>query len=158
MAELLEPDAENGFALAHVALVAGYVGRREARDLGQHRRAIAAVVEGLAVVETDPVEGRDGAQVHVVGELAAAELPEILEEERRGDDGRARVEGEAVLPVDIGAAAGRIELFQDGDAIAARAKPDGCRETAEAAADHDGMGPAIGLDRGCRARGIDCQH
>ena len=105
-----------------------------------------------AVLKADPVERRHRHQRHVVGQLASAQLPQFLEQERRGDDGRAGVEGEAVLPVDVGAAAGRIELFQHGDAIALGAEPDRRRQSAEAAADHHRMRLAMrrgfaGVDR-----------
>ena len=86
----------------------------------------------------------------------AAEPPQLLEQERRGDDGRAGVEGEAVLAVDVGAAAGRVELFQHGDAIAAGAEPDRRRQAAEAAADDDRRRLAPPAARWPRI--AECQH
>jgi hypothetical protein len=108
-----------------------------ALDLAIHIGGVARVVEDLAVFEADPVERRDGPEVDVVGELAARERPKILEELRCGDDGGAPVEGEAVLPVDVGAPPGCVELLHDRDAVAARPEPYGGRETPKAAPDHD---------------------
>ena len=49
------------------------------------------------------------------------------------------VEGEAVLAIDVGAAAGRVELLQHGDPVAPRAEPDRGGQAAEAAADDHRM-------------------
>jgi hypothetical protein len=87
-------------------------------------RRVARVVEHLSVVEADPIERGDRAEVDVVREALAAELPELLEELRGGDDGRARVEDEAVALADVGATAGSVELLEDGDAVSARAQAD----------------------------------
>ena len=51
---------------------------------------------------------------------------------RRGDDGGAGVEGEAVLPVRARPAARLVEPLQHGDPPPARAEPHRRRETAEA--------------------------
>ena len=127
----------------HEALVAGHVARREARHLGAHGRRIAGVVEDLAAIEADPIERRHRAQVDIVGQRPAAQRPQLLEQERRGDDGRSGVEREAVLAKHVGPPAGGIELLQHGDAIAARTQTNRRRQPAEAAADHDGMGSLV---------------
>ena len=151
VAELLEADAVDLLAGGHEAVVASDVVGREAGDLGAHGVGVAAVVEGGAVVEADAVERVDRAEFDVVGEGAAAQRPEFFEEDRRGDDGGAGVEGEAVLAEDGGAAAGFGEALEDGDAVAAGAEPDGGGEPAEAAADDDGMRGEVGAQRyGCQ--------
>src|SRR5690606_14523130 len=81
-------------ALLEEALVAGDVVRTDARDLRPHPRRVAAVVEGLPVVEADPVEGIDGNDLDEVLGAPPGELEELLDQERRGDDRRARVEDE----------------------------------------------------------------
>ena len=123
------------------ALEARDIGGFDARDLGTHRGKIRRRVEDAAVIKTDLVERVDAAQVDVVRQVLAAQRPEFLEQVRRGDDGGPGIEGETVLPVDVGAAAWRIELFQQGDAVAARAEPDGRGKAAEAGANHHGMRP-----------------
>jgi hypothetical protein len=142
VAQLLEADFEDRLAGGHEPLVARHVRGAEARHLGPHRGRVARVLEHLAVVEPDPVERRDRPQLDVVGESAATQLPELLEEERGGDDGRPGVEGEAVLPVDVGPPAGGVELLQDRHPVAAGAQPHSRREPAEAASDDDGVRPA----------------
>ena len=69
----------------------------------------------------------------------AGQRPQLLEQEGRGDDGRARVESEAVLPVHVGAAARRIELLEHRDLVAPRAESHRGGQAAEATADHDGV-------------------
>jgi hypothetical protein len=144
VAQALEADPEDGLARPHEALVARHVGRGEPGHLRPHGGGVAGVVESLAVVETDAVERRDRPQLDIVGEPAAAQPPELLEQERGRDDGRPRVEGEAVLPVNVSPAARRVEPLQDGHPVAARTQPHGRGQAAEAAADHDGMGRALG--------------
>ena len=156
MAQLLETDLEDRFAGLHEALVAGDIIGRELGDLGTHRRRITGVVEHFAVGETDAIERADRTQFDIVGQSPPAQFPQLLEQERRGDDGRAGVESEAVLPIDVGAASGRIELLQHRDAISACAKPHRCRQPAETAADDDGV--RTGLDRYRRPELIGSIH
>ena len=137
MTQLLEADAEDRFAGAHEILVAGDVVRRQLPDRGAHFRRVARVVERGAVVEANTVERRDRPQFDVVGQPLAAQLPQFLEQERCSDDGGARVEREAVLAENVGAAAGCIELLQDGRPIAAGAQANGSGQPAESAADDD---------------------
>ena len=105
--------------------------RVEARDFRPHRRFVAAHREDVAVVEANFVEGIDRPQVDVVFHATAAERPQFLEQERRGDDGRPGVEGEAVLTMDVGSAPGSVELFENGDAVASGAQSDSRSEAAE---------------------------
>ncbi len=90
-------------------------------------------------MKPDAVERRHGAEVHVVGDVPAAEAPELLEQEGRRHHGGARVEDEPVLPVDVGSTAGGIELLEHGDAVAARAEANRGGEAAEAAANDDSV-------------------
>ena len=135
--ELLEADREDVLAHADEALVTGEIPRRELPDLGPHRRRVARVVEHGAVVKTDPVEGRHRDELHVIRELLPAELPELLEEEGRGDDGGPGVEREALLAEDARPAARLVVPLEDGDVVAPGAEPDGGGEPAEATADDD---------------------
>ena len=82
-------------------------------------------------------------QVDVVFHATSAERPQFLEEERRGDDRRPSVESEAVLPMDVGAAPGSVELLENGDPVAAGAQAHRGGQTAESAPDDNGSGTGI---------------
>ena len=111
----------------------------------------------FAVVEADLIEGRQRPQFDVVRHPPPAERPQFLEQKRRGDDRRAGVEGEAVLPNDVGAPAGGVELLEHRDAVAARAEPHRRRQPAESAADHHRVRTRCENGRLCLAA-IECQH
>src|SRR5262245_15879867 len=81
------------------------------------------------------------AEVDLAPEVAPGQLPQFLEQERRGDDRRARIEREPVLVEDVGATARTIEALEHGDAITARAQAHRGGKSAEAAADDDRMRP-----------------
>ena len=57
-----------------------------------HRLRVAAVVEGVSVGPAQPVEGRTGSSVDVVGHARAGEREQLLQAVGGGDDGRAGVE------------------------------------------------------------------
>jgi hypothetical protein len=80
-------------------------------------------------------------QADIVGEPAAAQRPQFLEHEGRGDDGRSGIEGEAVLAELRRPSSRFIKLLDHSDAVAARAEPDGSGKAAEAGSDDDGVGP-----------------
>ena len=142
--EFLEAQLVAAVGLGDERLVAGQIRRAEAGDLGAHRGVVAAVVEVRAVVELDAIKRIQRAQLDIVGHLAAAQRPQLFEHERHGDDGRPGVERVAVLSMNIGAAAGSIELFQHRDLIAPNTQSDGGSQAAEAAADHQGGGRCVG--------------
>ena len=157
VAQLLESNAIDRLAEAHVALVSVDVGGIESRDLCAHPRGVAVVVEALAVVKTNAIEGIHRPQVDVIRHLPTAQAPKLLEQEGRRDDGGTRVEGEAVLPVHVGATAGRVEFFKNCDSITARAHANRGGEPAESAADHDRV-RTLGRGGECWLRAIECQH
>lgn len=138
--ETLEAEAIDLPALLHESLEPRDVALAELGDLGAHRGGVAALAEHRAVGEADVVEGRDAPEVDVVLHPAPGERPQLLEQERRRDDRRAGVEGEAVLAERGRAAAGGVELFQHRDAVAPRLQPHRRREPAKAAADDDCAG------------------
>ena len=141
--QFAEGDAIDRLAIPHEAFEARQVLGRDARDLRAGGIKIGAAGHHRAVVEADAVEGVHRPQLHVVRHAAAAQRPQLLEQIGRGDDGGAGIEGEAILPEDIGAAAGGVELLHDRHPPAARAEPHRGGETAEAGADHNGMGTRI---------------
>ena len=110
-----------------------------------------------AVIEADSIEGRHRPQVDVLRDVATAQLPELFEEEWGGDDGRPGIEGEAVTAMHVGPPAGRVELLEDGDVVAACPEADRRSETAETGADH--QSPRLMSRLGSRWLGtIQCQH
>ena len=70
----------------------------------------------------------------------AAQGKELFNQVRQGDDGGARIKGEAVLLVHIGAAAGCIQFFQHLHAVAFDRQANGCGQAAKAGANHYGCG------------------
>ena len=70
--------------------------------------------------------------------MLAGEREELVDEKRRGDDGRAGIVGEALVLEDVGAAAGLVAHLEDGRVVAARLQADGGGQPAEAGADDDG--------------------
>ena len=158
VAQFLEPDGADFSRHGEEGAVAGQVRRGDAGDLALLRRQIGRTGDLVAIVEADAVEGRHGTHVDVVLHLLAAELPEFGEEEGRGDDGGAAIEGEAVLPQHAGAAAGICQALEHGDPVAARAEADRGSQPAEAAADDDGVRTAVGSGVGSACRRRACQH
>src|SRR5690606_40431389 len=90
--------------------VAGHVARVEAGDLLLVRLRPGPVVELAAVREEESVEGAERHQGQVGRTGATGSGPEVVEELRGGDEGRAHVEGEARLAVLGGAAAEAREI------------------------------------------------
>jgi hypothetical protein len=150
VAQLLEADAKDLLALRDEALVPGHVAGLEFADLAAHFGGVAGVIKLLTVGKPDPVERRHRPHVDGVRHALAAQRPQLLEEERRGDHGGPGVEGEPVLLVHVSSPAGGIELVQHGHAVAAGAEAHRRGEPAKAAADHDGMS--------LRARGRAARH
>ena len=137
--ELLEAHLKDVAAHVVEPLVAFDVARREPAHLLDHVVGVAGVVEHVAVVEADSIKRRDRPQVDIVRHLLAAQLPELLEQKRRGDHGGSAVELVAVHLVDVGAPARLVSLLEDGDLIPASTKSHGGGESAEPAPDDDGM-------------------
>ena len=106
--QLLEPQTADRLAAGHEAAIPRHIAGRDASDLRLHGGGVGMAGDGLAIVEHELVEGIDSPQIHVVGHLAPAEPPEVLEQERRRNDGRAGVEGELVLTMHISPTARRI--------------------------------------------------
>ena len=148
VAELFKADAVDRLRLGHEAVVAGHVGRGEAGDLGAHGGRVAGVVELAAVGEADAVERRHRNQRHVRSQGAAAELPQLLEQEGGGDDGWPGVESEAVLAMHLGAPARLVAALQHRHAPAPRTQPHRRGQAAKPAADHHRMRAAWGSDPG----------
>ena len=80
----------------------------------------------------------------MVVQVLAEDRPEFLEQEGRGDDGRAGVEAKAAMRNDAAASAELVEPIEQGDALSQGARSQGCRHAAEAGADDDGFASVIG--------------
>ncbi len=133
--ELLEGDLEYLLACRHEAVVARNVCRVEAGDLCPHPLLVGAVAEHRTVIEADLVERIAWADIDVVVQVSAAHLPQVLEHVGRGDDGGTGIEGEAVLPVGVGAPSRPVQLVHHGDAVALGSQPCACCKPAYATAD-----------------------
>ena len=167
MRQFLEADTKQAFARSQEAVVAGDVAGRQPGDLCAHGGGVAAVVEHRPVVEPDAIERRNGHQRDIVGQALAAQGPQLLEEEGRGDDGGPCVEREAIDLVYPRPAARLGKFLEHRDAIAAGAEPYSGGQAAEAAADDQRVRAALRIDthlrvvaagsEECRGREV-CQH
>jgi hypothetical protein len=133
----IETGFENLLALQQKLVVAREIARIERPDLRAEIFLVAVVVKYRTVFEPDVVERIDRPDVHVLRRLLAVQREQIVDQPRRGDDRRARIEGEAVLLPDVRAAAGLVTRFDDRDVVPLRAQPDGRRESTESTADDD---------------------
>jgi hypothetical protein len=136
--QLLVALAEHVLGVAQEAVVAVDVGRVLPGDLLVEEPEVVRVVEAVAVFPVEPIEGRDRQQLHVVSHRAPAGLEQLLEAVGSGDDGRASVEGEALVLVHVGSSPGAISLLDERGADAGGLEPDGEGEPPEPAADHRG--------------------
>ena len=66
MAELEITLLHHRFGIGEEASVAGDVGRVEGRDLAVQRLLVVDIVERRPVFPQQPVEGRDGQELHIV--------------------------------------------------------------------------------------------
>ena len=137
MCELLEAHAEDPLAHLEEAFVPREIVRRETHDFLAHPVGVARVVDGMSLVEPDPVEGSDWPEIDVVRELLPRERPELFEQRGRRNNGGPRVERESALFVDICSSTGRIELLEHRDAVSTCAQPNRGSEPTESAADDD---------------------
>ena len=120
MAELFKPHFVDRLAGFQKSLIPFHVTGCQLGYLGAHRFSIAGVVKYHAIVKTDTVIRRHGPQVNIVGKAAVAQRPQFFQQKWRRYDGGASIESEAVLLVNVGSAARRIELFQYSRPVAPR--------------------------------------
>ena len=137
MAELFIAFAVHALGIFEEAVVAGDVGGIELADLTLQRRFIVRVIEVRAVGPIEAVEGRHRLQRDVARHVGPGQRPQFLQAGRIGDDGRAGVEGEAVLFPIIGPAARPVARFDDRRRDARRLQPDRQRQPAESRSDDD---------------------
>ena len=101
---------------------------------------LAAVVEVVAVGEAHAVEGVEQAQLDVVGQIATRQVPQLFQQERHRDDGRAGIEDMALDRVHARAATGHVQLFQHLHAPAPGGQANGGGEAAKPTADDQRKG------------------
>ncbi len=123
--ELDEAFGEDGLRLDDHLAVAVEVAGRESGDTPLGFLFVGVVFERAAIVEFDAVERIDRDEVDIVHGSASGGGEDLLDQERRGDDGGTGVEGESVLAVDIGAAAGLGAGFEQAYPIALCLEADG---------------------------------
>ena len=131
--------AARGLTKPHEPFITLDVARRQVGNLLSHGVRITGAVERGSVVEADPIEWRYRRQYYVVYHFAAAKAPELFQQERRGKDGRAGIEGETVLAEYRCAAPDGIQFLQHGNPVAACPQPDCGGKTAEPRSYHRGM-------------------
>ena len=94
-------------------------------NLIEHLLVVVAVVKVSAIVKSNAVERRHQAQINMVFHFTTTQCEKLGNEVRQGDDGRAGVEGKAILLMHISTATGGIELFQHLNAITFDAQANG---------------------------------
>ncbi len=109
----------------------------ELPDRGDHVRRLAGVVEVLPIVEKDAVERIDGNHLDVIGRVAAGALEQLIDHPRGGDDGRPAVKFEAVLLIDVGAAARLVALVDQRDIMPFAGEANGGGQPAKTTSDND---------------------
>ena len=142
-AQFLKAQLKAALGGLHQVFKALHIGGVEGGNLREHGRVVVAVIKVCAVVKANAVERRHQAQIDMVFHVFAAQGEQLFDEVRHGDDGRASVEGEAVLLVHISAAPCHVKLFKHLDLVALDAEPDGGGQATKAGANDDGAGPLV---------------
>ncbi len=137
MPELHVAFLQHGLGIGKELAVARHVGRRLQADLAVEFGLVVRIVETVAVFPAQPVERADRQHRRIVFQPAARQREQFLQRGRVGDDRRPGVEGEALVMVDVGAAAGLVALFQDERIDACRLQAYCQRQAPESTADHD---------------------
>jgi hypothetical protein len=103
---------EDGVGFSYKTAVALEVVGKVLANLGLHFRLVAGVLEGLAVVPSDPVKGFAGNDFDVIGGFFARESKQLIEEERCSEDCGAGVVGESFVTKNGSAATRLFESFE----------------------------------------------
>ena len=123
---------EDGVGFADKAAVALEVVGKVLANLCLHFRLVTGVLEGLAVVPSDPIERFAGNNFDVIGSFFARESKQLIEEERRGEDSGACVVGESFVTKNGGAATRLFESFEQSDIVATGLESSGGGEASKA--------------------------
>ncbi len=137
-AELDVAFLEHRLRIGQEALVAGDVGRVARVDLAVQGLLVVQVVEVAAVFPAQAVEGRDRQHLDVVLHALAGRGEQLLDAGWIGDHRRAGIEHEALVLVDVGAAARLVAFFEQRGLHAAGLQADGQGQAAESGADDHG--------------------
>ena len=109
---------EDGVGFSYKTAVALEVVGKVLANLGLHFRLVAGVLEGLAVVPSDPIERFAGNDFDVIGSFFPRESKQLIEEERGSEDGGAGVVGESFITKNGGSATRLLERFEESDIVA----------------------------------------
>jgi hypothetical protein len=123
---------EDGVGFSDKTAVALEVVGKVLANLGLHFRLVAGVLEGLAVVPSDPIERFAGNDFDVIGSFFPRESKKLIEKKRGGQDGGAGVVGESLVTKNGGAATGLFESFEQSDIVATGLKSNCRGETSKA--------------------------
>ena len=136
MAEFQIALVENLVRIVQEAAVPVDVGRIALSDLVFEPVGVVCIVEHVAVFPAQPVHRVYRHQLYVVGHFPAGHAEQGFKRRRVGEHGRAAVEDEALIFIDISASAGFVALFQYGRIEPGGLQPDRQAQPAEPGADH----------------------
>ena len=123
-------------AVCQELFIARDIFRVQLLDLGAKARLVVRIIEVGAIGPVEPVERHHRHQLDIFADVMAGQRPQFFQARRIGDDGRAGVEGKAVLFPEIGAAARLVAAFDDGGGNSGRLQTDGKRQPAESRPDN----------------------
>ncbi len=147
--ELLEPDLENLPGCLQQPCISGDVTRRETLDLGVGVLDRGAIVELVAVMEMEPVPGVQRPEVEMILAALSEQLEQLVEQEWRGDHGRAGIMPEAAPFKHLRPSANGIQPVDKCHGMAAGAHAQGSRDAAETGTDYKNIAlvgwPGLGM-------------
>lgn len=123
---------EDGVGFSYKTAVALKVVGEVLANLGLHFGLVAGVLEGLAVVPSDPVERFTGNDFDVIGSFFSREGKQLVEEERSSEDRGACVVGESFVAKNGCAATRLFESFEESDIVATGLEASGGGEASKA--------------------------
>jgi hypothetical protein len=123
---------EDGVGFSYKTAVALEVVGKVLANLGLHFRLVTGVLEGLAVVPSDPVERFAGNDFDVIGSFFSRESKQLIEEERGSQDRRAGIVCESFVTKNGGAATRLFESFEESDIVATGLEASGGGEASKA--------------------------
>ena len=128
----------NFFEIADKTVIVAGILRIEGSRLGFHLIGIPGIIQHAAVVKVDAVEGVQVNKIQVIRGGFSGRLKYILDDVRRGNQGRAHVEGVAVFDQLVGMAPDLFVLFDQGDLKSAGLKTNSRGQSPESGTDnHD---------------------
>ena len=107
-------------------------------NLGDHFRFVSNIIKSVAIAPYQPVHRLNFHEVDVIFQPTVGKFKQIGEGVGRGDDGRASVEREPIVFVNISSASRKVTGFIQHRLDACRLQAYGCSKSSEAASNHSG--------------------